>query len=263
MSAAPAQNKQPARVLKVDSGHQAFAVKLKGFLHAHDEDDKQRRRTKGRWAIAVLAGVVALGYLGYLGLMNDIGFAPLAFVAAIITLVFGLNLLFEANAKHDELARARQVEAFFDAVRPDLHPRTTVKSRIDLGEATDTSPERHGTSPYSGASKHWYRHTWLDLRWAFADGNYLSLSLTDLVKTKSGSEIRREHQVKGELWINPDVYRDVRKVRLRSLKMTMRKTDKGWHIWFWGVLKSHDDLIQELKLLNAALEPLRGVSASA
>lgn len=248
---------------EADSGHEAFAVKLKRFLQGQDDADTARRMKRRQRGIMVLAIALGIAAMGVMAMMADHDSFIFLFIGAFFVAAFAVNDLMESYAKHDELARARQVEAFFDRLRPDLHPRTTVSSRLHLGEATDTPHERSANSPYSGAPKRWYRHKWLSLRWAFVDGNFLYLELTDLVKTKSGAEIRREFQVKGYMLVNPEVYQPVSDLDVSTLPVVVKKTDKGDQLWFGGYLSTHDDLLPALQSMYKSLTPRRGEMRSA
>lgn len=253
---------EPPRKLEVDTGHEAFAVKLKRFLAAQDDAHREACRKSRERAFGVFVLALVAGYFGLQGLKHD-DWRIILMMVAFIGVIGAIGLLLSSFAKHDELQRANTVEAFFTGLRRDLHPRTAVKGQIDLGEATDTPTYRTGTSPYSGATKRWHRHKWLNLRWAFADGNLLRLELIDLVKTKGGTEIRREHQVKGWLHVSDRVYRAVGTPQLTHLKATSTPVEGGWMIWFWGYLKSHDALVHELREVYKALEPGRARRHSA
>lgn len=246
---------EPPRKLEVDTGHEAFAVKLKRFLADQDEAHKLACRRQRERAVGFMVAAVVVGFFGLQG-MRYAEWHVILVMAAFFGGLFAFGSLVSSFfSRHDELQRARGVQAFFTGLRCDLHPRTAVKGQLDLGEATDMPTYRTGTSPYSGATKRWHRHKWLNLRWAFADGNLLRLELIDLVKTKGGTEIRREHQVKGWLHVSDRVYRAVGTPRLTYLKATSTPVEGGWMIWFWGYLKSHDALALELREVYKALEP--------
>lgn len=242
------------RMLDVKTSHEAFAVKLQSFLGTQDDAIKRDIQNKRMVGMAIAAAGVGLGYLAT---RTNEDYVVFLFLGAVVLVVTGLFVFFAGSDKLDELKRAQDAQRLFAAMRADLHPRTVVKSRLDFSEATDYPHERTAPSPYSRAEKKWYRHPWLHFEWAFADGNLLALDLIDLVKTKSGAEIRRRHQVRGVLRVNDRVYRAVGKFRCEKLKVTSQPTKGGWLVWFGGYVNSLDDLLPELERLYRSLSAVR------
>lgn len=259
------KHQEPAApiVFETDSGQKAFASKLRRFLQALDQVDTLRRKKRRRRGLLLLPAALLLIFLWVMAFIAGHPIVIVFFMGAVLIGAIAVTDLKASFTRHDELARAKQVQAFFERLRQDLHPHTKVKCRVDLGEATAQIPERSGNSPYSGASKLWFRHPWLTLRWAFADGNHLSLTLIDLVKTKSGTEIRREHRVKGHLRVNPAIYGEARDLQLRRLQFTSQQGEHGTDLWFWGTLKSHDELLVELQALYSCLTSHQGARQTA
>ena len=241
-------------LFEAETNREAFEVKLKRFLGAQDEAHRRRMDKLRTIAMVFLLATAGSGYLFYKNIRSD-DEAVVLFIVTLILGIVSLVFFFKSRARHDELDRARDIEGMYRALRDDLHPRTRITSRLDLSEVTEGTPERQANSPYSGAVKRWYRHAWLDFGWAFADGNLLRLELIDLVKTKSGAEIRREHQVKGHLKVNGRVYRAVGPSEELQLRTATKPLKDGFMVYFWGTVETHDDLLNELKLLYGALDP--------
>jgi hypothetical protein len=247
------------RHLRVDGGHTAFAVKLRAFLEAEDQAHRREQRRARTWGLG-------FGLFGLLGvpLIMKLGDSDWVFVPIIVIGIGFIGAIFNligAFDQHDELVRGKEIQAAFDRLKVDFHPKTPIKGEVDIGEATDTPTERTATSPYSGATKRYYRHTWLDLRWAFADGNLLALSITDLVKTKAGSEIRREHQLRGLLRVNPGVYRasaEPNPVGVSGLRVMTAEHDGATHIYFWGTIDGMADVMPAIEQVYRQVKPVGG-----
>jgi hypothetical protein len=58
----------------------------------------------------------------------------------------------------------------------------------------------------TGNIKYYYRDPWLSTKIQLVDGNLLRLTLADKVKVKKGAIVRRSHQIKVKLVVNPQIY---------------------------------------------------------
>jgi hypothetical protein len=247
------KQQQAERALKVDGSYEAFAIKLNAFLTGPEIERKHKRKVRA--VCFVLAGLGVVGGFILFG-RSDLELMGVGlFIAGMICIALGM---FFGPDAHDEAAEGRRVEAALKRLKPDLHPRTPIKGLLDFGEATQREAEHTARSPYSGKLKKYFRHTWLSLRWGFTDGNVIALSVTDLVKTKSGGEIRREHQVRGRLSLNPAVYawaHGDRVLTTGTLKVLPVQEDGKTHLLFWGTLSSLDALYPTLESVYATFRP--------
>ncbi len=229
-----------------------FKAKTRAFFTSHREAREAKARKYRAMSgpligVGVVASVIAVGAalfdfpVGLFGLF--IGIPGL--IGGIIARVTAQNL--EANPE-----AAPDVQTMLKAVQPEFHPKGTIRLSLDLREASEaTEPERSTTSPYSGASKRYYRHRWLRIAGPLADGRPFALEATTLAKTKSGATIRTTLQVRGRLAVGRgglDGPRCFGPLTAMGVKRNGRP-----EVIFWGEVGDMDDFVPALRELGEAI----------
>lgn len=244
-----------ARHLEGGGSFEAFLVKL-GALLKREGDGLARRRHRAYTLYQVVFGLGAVALVG--GTL-----VPDAFDRMALWLVFGLvafGVFAAMRARFErlraELAEDTRLERMLGAWRQDAHARTRLLGHYDLTDAGETRPVRTARSPYSGSEKTYHKHTWASLCWAFADGNMVTLSLTDKVKRKAGTVVRREQSVRGRLKVDPGRYKVASlppTLALGPLSARVLKRNGGAQVLFWGELDDLEALPQALEALYGEL----------
>ncbi len=202
----------PPKVFAFDHPRAGFLARLDAFLDAHEARWRARQARIRATAALPWAGLLALAWKVHaLWHLTDLDFPAdlfdeeglgFAFLIGFLALVLGgatIGLLEWAKAPDPTLVRARALHAALTGLMVDVHPRAPVRGVIDLGDPTGTTPRREARSPYSGARKRYYRHPWLRLTCALADGTCLTLAASSHVKTKGGTRVREELTLRGRI----------------------------------------------------------------
>ena len=181
------------------------------ILQIMDQAEEKVRRyragQKNLWLIVLGAlGVTVLFFaidrlMGY----SNAGFAPLSCLFGISALGLLIFTLVRGSARlpREQFEPARQI---LYTLRDDVGRKGRVTGWLDMtGPRQKSKLSRTGRS-VTGNTKYYYRDPWLSTKIQLVDGNLLRLTLADKVKVKKGAVVRRSHQIKVKLVVNPQVY---------------------------------------------------------
>lgn len=253
------------QLLEAQGSFDAFLVKLRALVRTRRQAAAERHRKA--WTIyQTVFGVLAC--LDLLWMFNLLQHGPASKLSGVVLASAFVGLpaaglvawLMRVSQKTD-LAAIDRDDGFRQVLsgwQPDVHARSPLLGFRDMGQAHDTKPERSAKSPHSGATKTYHRHHWGQLFWAFADGNMLALNVVDKVKYKSGAEVKREHQVRGRLAVNPHRYDTGGwPERLSVAGLTIRPVRHGGrtHLLMSGTVARIEDLPEVLTAIYRRLTP--------
>lgn len=186
--------------------------RLDVFTGRYQEVQNQKKRTMRRWANVVLVPLALFAWLtvrsivgGGFGDEDDLG--PLWAILGIGAIIGYFILRYMGAHQHVEgLVRAEGFEQALNLLADDLHPQVLLAGQVDFRPSDQQKPYRTATSPYSGASKQYFKFPWLQLQTTLRDGNRLAIKIKEKMKTKSGSSVVEEQRFQGYLRVDPDRY---------------------------------------------------------
>jgi hypothetical protein len=250
------------RVLDVAGVPAVFTAKARAFFKALRDE----RLGEGRQQLTIATWVLRLGYgaLGaaVVGVIASFAGIAGAEIPAMVGVPVGLILLLGGHLTRSSaqgiLAQpdvAPDLQALLRALAADWAAKQPLDGVVDLREAKDAvASERSATSPYSRATKLYYRHRWFRAAGRLVDGTHLAIEGTALVKTKAGHPIRRELQLRG---------------RLRPGALLGRPTWKGGRdfgrlhtvvdgdeLLFWAPVEAMDEVLPDLERIVRKLAGL-------
>lgn len=251
------------QVLSIAGVPAVFAAKARAFFKAHRES----RMGKGRWWLNFSKWLLPVGYVGsagalvgILGLLIGLPFSEVlmffGIMAGIPTLIGGYLAKWHGQGFLDAPEVVPDVQALLRALADDWAARLPLDGTLDLREASvAVSSERSATSPYSGASKLYYRHPWFRAAGRLVDGSVLAIEGIALVKTKSGAVIRTQQQLKGRLrpgtLLKAHTWRGERSFgRLQAVVSRDAGTPE---VLFWAPVTHMDEVLPDLEALVWAL----------
>jgi hypothetical protein len=207
--------------------------------------------------IWMAAGLAACALGAALGLFTHWEAWPMPVVVGVM--VIGVAALVMAEAKNrqrtDPEARP-STQRLLPALLNEFAPGAKLHLSLDAHSASEaTSPERSTTSPYSGRTKNYHRHDWLEVKGWLADGSLLGLAFTHLQKVKAGATMRDQTQVRGRLRLASG---QVPALPGRLAMLRVQRVAGQPEVLFWGEVGSEEEVLAELERLMEALREAQG-----
>jgi hypothetical protein len=224
-------------------------VKLSHHFGAHRKARAETVRKDLRTGWLLTAGGAASLALGAWGAWFA-DFEP-AWVGVIMGVVVGIaGILVIADAIHrgrTEPEARPAAQKLLATMLQDFIPTAPLHLGVDARSASvATEPERTTTSPYSGSSKRYYRHEWLQLKGYLADGSLLGLTFTQLQKVKAGLVIRDQLQVRGRLRLAEG--RTLPALPRASSGFSLQPAGER-EVVFWGYVLTEEEMATKLTAL--------------
>lgn len=242
---------------------QALLTRLRAFERERVAHMRRERFKALNWIVACLALIVAGAVhlaTGPAEPFQDLwtGAGTLLAAGAIIGGgIWGLRNVPRMLGFDPQLDRTREVLALIAAMAADWHPESPVSLRFDLRELEDTAPRRKGTSPYSGATKKWYRLPRLELVGMLADGTMLDVLMLESAKTKAGSYVRHRHKLRLRLRPGQAAWTGAEELKLGWAKAfsVARMGAKQGEMLVWGDMRRPDEVLPVLQAIYQQLGP--------
>lgn len=247
---------RPAEIFPLAGTPAVVGAKVRAFFQEHREARLARAGRLRAWGrplvgLGILVTVLSAG-IGAYGLSTDnepLALAMMGLLLGVPAIIGGAFMLSGAQDLDQSPDLVPDLQGLLRAVLPELHPKGKVVGEIDLREASRAcSAERTAKSPYSGATKAYYRHRWFRLAGQLADGAPFAIEATSLVKTKGGGVVRKTLQVRGRFVALGGQLDDFYAFnRLRAVGSTR---DGRSEVLFWGTVGALDEIVPDLQWLG-------------